>query len=152
GTHPRMAAMLLAAPDPVARALACDLAALLEARDPLRTRSDALATRWRALAAFRARRVPADASRAALAAIDAAARQWRRRLRVDASPPSDAPAHALGDLLAHAFPDRIAARHAADPRRYQLANGRMARLLDDSELVGEPWLVASELRLEARDA
>src|SRR5690606_1078978 len=53
GTHPRMAAMLLAAPDPVARALACDLAALLEARDPLRTRSDALATRWRALAAFR---------------------------------------------------------------------------------------------------
>ena len=150
GTHPRLAAMLLAAGDPAARALACDLAALVEARDPLRARSDALAARWRALAGFRERRVPADASRAALAAIDAASRQWRRRLRVDAIPPVDAPAHALGDLLAHAFPDRIAARHASDLRRYQLANGRMARLADDSDLVGEPWLVATELRFESR--
>src|SRR5690606_8486448 len=103
GTHPRLAAMLLAATDQPARALACDLAALLEARDPLRARSDALALRWRALATFRARRVPADASRSALSAIDAAARQWRRRLRVDVPPPDDVPAHALGDLLAHAF-------------------------------------------------
>ena len=150
GTHPRLAAMLLAAKDPAARALACDLAALLEARDPLRSRSDALAMRWRALAGFRERRVPADASRSALSAIDAAARQWRRRLRVDAQPPGDAPAHALGDLLAHAFPDRIAARHLSDLRRYQLANGRMARLPDDSDLVGEPWLAVTELRFEAR--
>ena len=150
GTHPRLAAMLLAAEGTASRALACDLAALLEARDPLRSRSDALAARWRALAGFRERRVPADASRSALSAIDAAARQWRRRLRVDAPPPPDLPAHALGDLLAHAFPDRIAARHASDLRRYQLANGRMARLLDDSALVGEPWLVATELRFEAR--
>src|SRR3546814_11129221 len=28
----------------------------------------------------------------------------------------------------------------------------MAKLFDDSALVGEPWLVASELRFEARDA
>src|SRR3546814_20027761 len=28
----------------------------------------------------------------------------------------------------------------------------MAKLFDDSALVGEPWLVASELRYEARDA
>src|SRR5690606_14555920 len=86
GTHPRLAAMLLAAKDDRARTLAADLAALLEARDPLRTRSDALAERWRALAAFRGGRMPADASRSALAAIDAAARQWRRRLRCDAWP------------------------------------------------------------------
>src|SRR5690606_21062725 len=52
GTHPRLAAMLLAARGDD-RALACDLAALVEARDPLRSRSDALAERWRALAAFR---------------------------------------------------------------------------------------------------
>jgi ATP-dependent helicase HrpB len=152
GTHPRLAAMLLAPNNDGERALACDLAALLEARDPLRSRSDALATRWQALAAFRNGRVPADASRAALAAIDAAARQWRRRLRIDTAPPGDAPAHLLGDLLLHAFPDRIAHRHAGDARRYQFANGRMARLFDDSALHGEPWIVASELRHEARDA
>jgi ATP-dependent helicase HrpB len=152
GTHPRLAAMLLASNDPQRIALACDLAALIEARDPLRSRSDALAERWQALAAFRNGRVPTDANRSALAAIDAAAKQWRRRLRCDALPPSSAPAHTLGDLLAHAFPDRIARQHPQDPKRYQLANGRMARLFDDSALYGEPWLVASELRFEAKDA
>ncbi len=152
GTHPRLAAMLLATNDPRRIALACDLAALIEARDPLRTRSDALAARWQALAAFRQGRTPADAGRSALAAIDAASRQWRRRLRCDAPPPSEAPAHAVGDLLAHAFPDRIARQHPHDPRRYLLANGRTARLFDDSALYGEPWLVVSELRLEAKDA
>ncbi|GAB2666287.1 ATP-dependent helicase HrpB [Arenimonas aestuarii] len=152
GTHPRLAAMLHAPTVPEDTALACDLAALVEARDPLRERSDALAARWQALAAFRAGRAPGQANRGALAAIDAAARQWRRRLRCEAAPPADAPAHRLGDLLAHAFPDRIARQHPADPRRYQLANGRMARLFDDSAVFGEPWLVASELRFESRDS
>lgn len=152
GTHPRLAAMLLSAQDDTNTALACDLAALLEARDPLRTRSDAVAERWRALAAFRSGRTPADGSRGALAAIDAASKQWRRRLRIDRAPPAEVEAHVLGDLLAQAFPDRIAYRHADDLRRYQLANGRMARLFDDSALLGEPWLVASELRYEAKDA
>ncbi|HQW59816.1 MAG TPA: ATP-dependent helicase HrpB, partial [Thermomonas sp.] len=152
GTHPRLAALLLASSDPARIALACDIAALVEARDPLRSRSDALAERWQALAAFRNGRVPADANRSALAAIDAAAKQWRRRLRCDATPPASAPAHAIGDLLAHAFPDRIARQHPQDPRRYQLANGRMARLFDDSALYGEPWLAISELRFEAKDA
>ncbi|MCG8274849.1 ATP-dependent helicase HrpB [Stenotrophomonas sp. NLF4-10] len=152
GTHPRLAAMLVAAANPREQALAADLAALLEARDPLRQGGDALAARWRALAAFRNGRAPHDASRGALAALDTAARQWRRRLRCDATPPADIEAHELGDLLAHAFPDRIAARHATDPLRYQLANGRSARLFDNSDLRGEPWLVVSELRHEARDA
>jgi ATP-dependent helicase HrpB len=65
GTHPRLAALLLAAASPAEQALACDLAALLEARDPLRARSDALAERWQALAAWRAGRCPPDASRSA---------------------------------------------------------------------------------------
>ena len=152
GTHPRLAAMLLASDDPSRIALACDLAALIEARDPLRSRSDALAERWQALAAFRHGRVGADANRSALAAIEAASKQWRRRLRCDARPPADVPAHDLGDLLAHAFPDRIARQHPQDAKRYQLANGRMAKLFDDSAIYGEPWLVASELRFEAKDA
>ncbi len=151
GTHPRLAVMLLSATAGVQQALAADLAALLEARDPLRQGGDALAARWRALAALRTGRVPADANRSGLAAIDAAARQWRRRLRCEAAPPTSIEAHALGDLLAHAFPDRIAFQHRSDPLRYLLANGRSARLHELSDLRGEPWLVASELRFEARD-
>ena len=152
GTHPRLAAMLMAAGTGVEQALACDLAALVEARDPLRQGGDALAARWRALAAFRQGRVPHDANRGGLATIDAASKQWRRRLRCDSAPPASVEAHQLGDLLAHAFPDRIAARHPTDPLRYLLANGRSARLFDPSDLRGEPWLVAVELRYEARDA
>ena len=97
-------------------ALACDLAALVEARDPLRSRSRRTG---RALAG--AGRIPqwTRACRCqpfgALAAIDAAAKQWRRRLRCDAAPPAAVPAHALGDLLAHAFPDRIAQQHPQRP-------------------------------------
>ena len=152
GTHPRLAAMLLAPSDARERALAGDLAALIEARDPLRSGGDALAARWQALAAFRQGRAPADASRSALAALDQAAKQWRRRLRVDTAPPTQVPAHALGDLLLHAFPDRIARQHPSDPYRYQLANGRSAKLFDDSAVYGEPWLVISELRDDPRDA
>src|SRR5690606_37975146 len=91
GTHPRVGALLLAPGKPGERALACDLAAVLEARDPLQARggarSDAVAHRWQALAAFRAGRTDAGASRLALAAIDTASKQWRRRLRVDTPPP-----------------------------------------------------------------
>ena len=152
GTHPRLAAMLLAARGDDARALACDLAALVEARDPLRTRSDSWRARWLALDAFRSGRAQADAHRATLAAIDAAARQWRRRLGGVPGPAREAPGHVLGGLLAHAFPDRIGRRHGRDLLRCQLANGRMARLDEDSSLRGETWLVASELRFEHRDS
>ena len=152
GTHPRLAAMLLAPRDRAEQALACDLAALIEARDPLRSRSDSVAERWQALAAFRAGRVAPDASRSSLAALDQAAKQWRRRLRLDATPPPDAPSHQLGDVLLHAFPDRIGRQHASDPYRYLLANGRSVKLFDDSTLYGERWIVVSELRDEARDA
>ncbi|MCP1582468.1 ATP-dependent helicase HrpB [Pseudoxanthomonas mexicana] len=152
GTHPRLAAMLLSADEGEDRALACDLAALVEARDPLRMGGDALAARWRALAAFRNGRAPQDANRSGLAAIDAAAKQWRRRVRETTAPPATVEAHRLGDVLMHAFPDRIGFQHPQDARRYLLANGRSARLFDDSALVGEPWIVVSELRHEARDA
>jgi len=152
GTHPRLAAMLLSAEEGEDRALACDLAALVEARDPLRMGGDALAARWRALAAFRNGRAPQDANRSGLAAIDVAAKQGRRRVRETTAPPSSVEAHRLGDVLMHAFPDRIGFQHPQDARRYLLANGRSARLFDDSALVGEPWIVVSELRHEARDA
>lgn len=157
GTHPRLAAMLLSAQNDAETALACDLAALLEARDPLRAtpgqgRSDALAARWQALAAHRQGRSPPDAVRSSLQALDAAATQWRKRLHCNAKPPASVPAHALGDLLAHAFPDRIGYRHGSDLRRYPLANGRMAQLFDDSAMIGEPWIVACDLRFEAKDA
>jgi ATP-dependent helicase HrpB len=153
GTHPRLAAMLLAVHDDTEKALACDLAALIEARDPLiGARRDDWQARWQALADLRARRSPQGASNSGLKLIDAAASQWRRRLRCETLPPDSVPAHALGDVLLHAFPDRIGKQHESEPLRYQLSGGRMARLHPDSTLYGEPWLCASELKFEAKEA
>lgn len=167
GTHPRLAAMLLSATHGDEQALACDMAALVEARDPLRGyRGDDWASRWRALAQFRhGRRATTNAgeadagggasidfNRGALAAIDAASGQWRRRVRCTGTSPASLAAHRIGDVLVHAFPERIGRQHPSDPRRYQLASGRMARIFDDSALFGEPWIVASELRFDARDS
>jgi ATP-dependent helicase HrpB len=163
GTHPRLAAMALSASHGEDRALAADLIALVESRDPFRgesARDDRLDARWRALAAFRGRG-PAGAtaraserdpaSREALAALADQARQWRRRLQAP-EPPTQVEAHRLGDLLIAAFPDRIARQHARDAGRYALSNGRGARLGDASGLRGEPWIVIVELRHEARDS
>ncbi|MGH8050579.1 MAG: ATP-dependent helicase HrpB [Arenimonas sp.] len=153
GTHPRIAAMLLAAGNEHEKSLACDLAALIEARDPLMgERSDDWASRWQALAAYRSGRLAHNVNRTGIAAIDQASQQWRRRLRCDVVSTKNIPAHALGDLLLHAFPERIARQHPNDPRRYQMANGRMAKIFDDSLLFGEPWLAISECRFENKDS
>jgi ATP-dependent helicase HrpB len=157
--HPRLAAMIVRA-DAAHAAFASDLAALVEARTPLRgasASSDDFRSRARALTAWRtrdraaARDIGADTG--ALASIAQIADASRRRLGVrgaDTTPPDEL-LHA-GNLLLHAYPDRIARQDAANPRRYQLANGRGARLRDDSALFGEPWLVVIDLRFDERDS
>ena len=158
GAHPRLAAAVMHARDG-SRALACDLVALVEARNPLRganARSDDFRIRARALQAWRLhdrRDLGADAG--ALAAIAQSADQWRRR--ATATPPSasvglEISLTAIGDVLAQAYPDRIGRQDPANARRYQLSNGRGARLLDDSALFGEPWIVVVDLRHDERDS
>ncbi|MBS0568080.1 MAG: ATP-dependent helicase HrpB [Proteobacteria bacterium] len=159
GTGPRLAAAALRAA-PASRALACDLIALVEARNPLRgegARSDDFRARHAALVAFRkaggraARELGADAG--LLATIAQAAEAWQRRFGVrDRAPAQTASLTAVGDLLAHAFPDRIARQDANNPRRYALSNGRGASLRADSALYGEPWLVVVDQRFDERDS
>ncbi|MEZ5460501.1 ATP-dependent helicase HrpB [Dokdonella sp.] len=158
GAHPRLAAAVLRA-DERERDLACDLVALIEARNPLRgtaSRDDDFRIRLRALQAWRQRDAQASrelgADRASLAAIAQSADAWRRRARAGSGNPAASGLSAAGDLLLHAFPDRIAHQDPANPRRYRLANGRGARLLDESSLYGEPWLVVIDLRYEERDS
>jgi len=153
GATPRLGVAALRAPEPL-RALIADLLALMEARSPLRGeqgRSDDFRVRVAALHAWRDRRGHgADAG--ALAAIEQASKGWRRRLDVRSAVSGTPDSHAVGDLLLHAFPDRIARRDEVNPLRYTLANGRGARLHEQTALLGEPWLVALDLRHEARDS
>jgi len=174
GATPRLAAAVLRA-GRSDRALACDLLALIEARTPLRGeggRSDDFRQRHAALLAYRreggraAHTLGADAG--ALAAIEQASAGWRRRFALHedrarpsqpsafSSQPSSAPREqdnlTIGKILIHAFPDRIARQDPGNPRRYQLANGRGARLHENTLLYGEPWLVVLDLRFEERDS
>ena len=160
GMHPRLAATVARAA-PGQRALACDLAALIETRSPLRgagARNDDFRVRVRALTAWRARDRAAardlGADAGVLAAIAQAADAWRRRVDVRGNDSARATDDLLtvSNLLLHAYPDRIAKQDASNPRRYQMANGRGARLHDDSTLYGEPWLVIVDLRYEERDS
>jgi ATP-dependent helicase HrpB len=158
GATPRLAAAALRAP-PELRGLVADLLALMEARSPLRgefARNDDFRVRvsalhvWRDGGARAARGGGADPG--ALVAVEKAASGWRRRLDVRSGASGVPHSHAVGDLLLHAFPDRVARRDENNPLRYQLANGRGARLHENTALHGEPWLVVLDLRFEARDS
>jgi len=153
GAQPRLAAAALRAPE-TQRALVADLLALLEARSPLRGAfNDDLRAPLAALHVWRDGNVRAHGVDAgALAPIEQSARGWRKRLEVRSSPTGVPDTLAVGNLLLHAFPDRAAKQDERDPRRYQLANGRGARLHEESALFGEPWLVVVEARFDARDS
>lgn len=157
GATPRLGAAALRAP-PELHALVADLLALMEARSPLRgeqARSDDFRARVTALHAWRDRRTAGargGADAGALAAIEQASKGWRRRLDVHTAASGVPDSHAVGDLLLHAYPDRVARRDDNNPLRYTLANGRGARLHESTALLGEPWLVALDLRFEARDS
>ncbi len=137
GAHPRLAAMMLAARSPAEAALAADLAALLEERDPMRER-DAPADVTLRLEALAGRR---DADRGALARIQQAAAQYRRRLRITASAGGD-PA----PLLAAAFPDRIGQRRG-DIGSFRLSGGGSAKLPPTDPLARAPLLAIGSLDL-----
>ncbi|OOG40401.1 ATP-dependent helicase HrpB [Rhodanobacter sp. C05] len=157
GATPRLGAAALRA-SAEWRPLIADLLALMEARSPLRglhARSDDFRVRVAALHAWRDRRGMAtsgDVDRGALTAIEQVSKGWRRRLDVRTAASGMPDSHAVGDLLLHAFPDRIARRDDNNPLRYTLANGRGARLHENTALLGEPWLVVLDLRFEARDS
>lgn len=133
GAHPRIGAMLLAARRDDDKAMACDLAALLESDDRGGNVTD-IHQHWLAW-----RR--GGASRATVQTLSRDSERWRKRIGV-----SKAVAEAdAGVLLAHGFVDRIARQRQAGSAQYQLANGRGARLPDADPLIGQSFLVVTDL-------
>lgn len=134
--HPRLAHMLVLARLMGLAAIACDVAALIAERDPLRSaegeRRCDFTLRLEALHAHRrqgnrgARAFSADP--AACAVAERASRQWRHLLRVKADDRM-ADEQDVGLLLAMAYPDRIARQRTEGSNRYLLSNGRGATLL-----------------------
>lgn len=152
GAHPRLARMMIAAADDGEKALAADLAALLEERDPIRRGGPG------------AREVPADvglrldllhggdradADAGAIHRIRRAAALHRRRMRVHGGVRAEGDA---GALLAAGFPDRIAARRGAMDGAFRLASGQGARLPATDPLGRAPLLAVADLELQGTEA
>ena len=141
-THPRIAELLRVGQEEGKGALAADVAALLEERDPLREAGVDLSLRLEALRRSRSGGT-SGGDRAVLKRVERLALNWRRLLNVkqDNSIPSDVE---IGRLLAAAYPERVARREEGGSR-YRLANGRLAQLPEHDPLLHEEWLAIAQL-------
>lgn len=143
-THPRIAHMLLEAQDDNLLALACDVAAVIEERDPLQKESGAdLTLRIEALRKWRAgERVFADKN--ILERTERLSIAWRKnfKIREDNAMPAG---HQVGLLVAAAYPERIAKQLDKNSNRYKLPNGKVVTLQQHDDLVREPWLAIAQL-------
>ena len=143
GAHPRLAAMMLAARNPAEAALACDLAALLEERDPLRAGPEVpadVALRLEALADAGSH----QADRGAVHRIRHAARQYRGRLGLRGE------LQAGGDpapLIAAAFPDRLA-QGRGEAGSFRLSGGGGAKLPVSDPLARASLLAVAALEMK----
>ena len=137
--HPRLAHMLIAGKAAGHGGLACDIAALLGERDILGGRGDCdLRSRLEMLRG--------KAPRGAVERVRRAAQDLRRRMKITGDGGGDA-----GELLALAYPGRVAKRRSA-AGRYLLRNGRGAVLPEDDRLAAEDWLAVADLGGTQADA
>ena len=161
-THPRLAHMIVRAEPLGLRALACEIAALLSERDPLRTppgqrdpdlrhRIDVLHGMPRATGLHRGRACfAAGATIAAGAGATSSKTRQRTRAPPEVIVPSD---EAVGLLLAFAYPDRIGlARGGGEAGRYLLSNGRGGVLPGPSALARSEVIVAADIDAGEREA
>ena len=137
GSHPRLAAMMLAAETRDEAAMACDIAALLEERDPLRDSGSAdIGLRLEALET-------GAGDRATLSRIRRAAGQYRRRLGLNNVPG----AGDAGKLIAAGFPDRVAQRRG-EPGAFRLSGGGGAKLPVSDKLASAKLLAVASLEMK----
>ena len=142
--HPRVAHMLvLAGPE------AAPLAALIEARDPLRGAPCDLSLRLEALRdlkRFSSER-PYEVLRPALEQIRAEAKRLRSQVKG-----AERPGLGAAAMAALAYPDRIGQRRKGDAPRYVLSGGKGAAMAPGDGLAGAPYVVATDLDGDPREA
>ena len=136
GTHPRLAHLLLEGARLGFAALACDLAALLEERDPLPRDVGTDATlRLELLGSERG---------GAWQRIRQLSQAYRSRLGDVAQSRAIIPSD-VGRLIALAYPERVAQRRVASRERYKLSGGRGVTLPAGDTLSSEDYLAVAHL-------
>ena len=137
--HPRVAQMLLKADTPERKALAADVAALLEEKDPLDTPEAGVYLRLRALRDARSSRREGRWIR-----ISRIAEQYRKMVRVPVDN-TDPDSFEAGALLAAAYPERIAKAWKEGVGRFCLAGGDLAAVDPSDPLAASEWLAVGSL-------
>lgn len=138
--HPRIANMLVQASAVGLGALAADIAAILEEKDPLGDENDAdIGTRIDLLREQRAFKGLKDKRFSRIARIAA---EYRRMMRCDEDN-STAAADNIGALIAYAYPERIAMRQSDGV--YRLPSGENVRLNESDNLSVCEFLAVASL-------
>jgi ATP-dependent helicase HrpB len=139
--HPRIAHMLLKAEEVDQLALATDIAALLEERDPLgRDAGIDINTRIEALRRYRKEQGQGKQ----MGKIEKIAASYRRLFEIEPDNTKFDP-YETGVLLAHCYPERIAYARPGNNAQFQLANGKYASAHHKDSLAHDPWLVIANL-------
>jgi ATP-dependent helicase HrpB len=150
-THPRIAHLLIEAKHWQEQnktinyaALASDVAALLEERDPLQRDSGTdLSLRIEILRKYRNKEF-VNADKRVLDRIERLAMAWRKLLKTDADN-SIPNTFAIGKLIAAAYPERVAKRIDKNGLRYRLANGRIVKIQEQDALHQEEYIAIAQL-------
>jgi len=139
--HPRIAHMLLKAKQDNAIALATDIAAILEERDPL-TKDSGIDINLRIEALRRSRQNNSAGNR--FGRIEKVAESYRKMLNQEAEN-GTVDDHETGLLLAYTYPERIAFARPGNNAQFQLANGKIAAIGHRDNLANEPWLAVAHI-------
>jgi len=143
--HPRIAHMLLLAQDEESQALACDIAAILEERDPL-PRESGIDINLRIDALRKARKENAGSKK--FQRLIKLAESYRSLLKIqENNQPTDP--FLTGLLVSHAYPERIASARPGNNAQFQLSNGKIAMAGQQDDLAHESWLAIAHM--DSRD-
>lgn len=141
--HPRIAHMLLMANSEKEKQLACDIAALLEERDPLGKEAGVdINLRIEALRRFRKN----SGKGGRFSRIEKSASAYRNMLKVEIDN-EVYDSNEAGLLIAYAFPERIASSRPGNNAQFQLANGRYAMFSHQDDLAHENWIAVANMDL-----
>ncbi len=141
-THPRLAHMLILANDHDLIALATDVAAILEERDPLAKEASAdLTLRVEALRRWRSGE---RAEGNGYDRLERLASSWRKlfKVPVDNKAPSE---KSIGRILSEAYPDRLARQIEKHGARYKMISGRVVKLQEHDPLIRNSWLSIAQV-------
>ncbi len=151
--HPRISKMILSAASTSEKSLACDIAALVEEKDPLADKEDCdMSLRISYLRSARKNKNLGKWARIARIAQEYQRMcrkkentdQTKKAIRDSKDAHTDITAEDIGRLVAYAYPERIA-KASDNLGNFRLANGQLVRIDSTDALSAKEWIAIASL-------